>query len=200
MRKALFLVETYLTCQLLIGILSSVSEHATTLQQEIRQKRPFRSLGHEAVVTLMRTADLIRRAFQVVVEPFDLTVQQYNVLRILRGSEGEGIPTLEIGERMIEHAPGVTRLIDRLEAKGLVQRERCPEDRRQVLCFLTITGRETVERMDAAIDAADRDSVSSLSPEDQRRLIDLLETVRRAHQHLEPPCDEQARSCLDAET
>ena len=74
---------------------------------------------------LVRTADLVRRVLDAVVEPHGITLQQYNVLRILRGAGAEGLPTLEIGERMIEQAPGVTRLLDRLEAKGLVRRQRC---------------------------------------------------------------------------
>jgi DNA-binding MarR family transcriptional regulator len=176
-----------------------VSESATTLQDEIRQSRPFRSLGHEAIVGLLRTADVVRRAFQAVVEPFDLTLQQYNVLRILRGAEERGLPTLEIGERMIEHAPGVTRLIDRLEAKRLVQRVRCPEDRRQVLCYLTADGRQTLDRMEEAIDGADRSAFASLTPDDQRRLIELLDAVRRGHCPTETECNGAAEACLETE-
>lgn len=176
-----------------------MSEFQSPLQRAIRQVRPFRSLGHEAVVSLLRTADLLRRSYQGVVEPFDLTLQQYNVLRIVRGAEGKGLPTLEIGVRMIEHAPGVTRLIDRLEAKGLVRRERCPGDRRQVLCFLTEEGRILLDRLDTAIDAADEQSVAALAPDDQRKLIALLETVRAAHPHLESACDGQAAPCPDSE-
>ncbi|HSN86827.1 MAG TPA: MarR family transcriptional regulator, partial [Thermoanaerobaculia bacterium] len=88
----------------------------------------------------MRTTDLVRRAIARLLEPYDMTPQQYNVLRILRGAGEEGIPTLEISDRMIEQAPGITRLLDRLEAKKLVRRQRCPEDRRQVLCWLTPEG------------------------------------------------------------
>jgi DNA-binding MarR family transcriptional regulator len=172
----------------LIRILSCVSESTSSLQREICQSRPFRSLGHEAAVSLLRTADLVRRTFQGVLEPFDLTLQQYNVLRILRGAEGSGIPTLEIGERMIEHAPGVTRLIDRLEAKGLVRRERCPEDRRQVLCYSTPEGRDLVDRLEGAIDVADEAAVASLSPAEQRQLIGLLDLVRAAHPSPDTGC------------
>ncbi|HZJ72423.1 MAG TPA: MarR family transcriptional regulator, partial [Planctomycetota bacterium] len=100
------------------------------LQREIRQTRPFPSVEAEAVVGLMRTADVVKRGLARVVEPRGLTLQQYNVLRILRGAGPEGLPTLEIAGRMIEQAPGVTRLLDRLEAKNLVQRARCPRDRR----------------------------------------------------------------------
>ena len=151
------------------------------LQKEIRQCKPFRSRGQEIVVALIRTADLVRRVVGRVLEPYDITVQQYNVLRILRGSGEQGLPTLEIGERMVEHAPGVTRLLDRLEVKGLVRRQRCPEDRRQVLCWLTPTGTELVERLDEPVDSADAEAVAMLAPEEQERLLRLLDAVRAGH-------------------
>ena len=110
------------------------------IQQEIKQSRPFKSRSQEAAIALMRTADLVRRSVGGIVEPFDLTPQQYNVLRILRGAGEEGLPTLEIAERMIEQTPGITRLIDRLETKHLVSRERCKTDRRRVWCRITRDG------------------------------------------------------------
>ena len=100
------------------------------IADEIKQSRPFPSKGEEAVVALMRTSDLVRRLVSDVVEPHGITLQQYNVLRILRGSRPDSLPTLEIAARMIEQAPGITRLLDRLERKGLIRRQRCPEDRR----------------------------------------------------------------------
>ncbi len=156
-------------------------EEMSPLQKEIRQSKPFRSRGQEVVVALIRTADLVRRAVGRVLEPYDITVQQYNVLRILRGAGEQGLPTLEIGERMVEHAPGVTRLLDRLEVKGLVRRQRCPEDRRQVLCWLTPAGTELVERLDEPVDSADAEAVAMLAPEEQERLLRLLDAVRASH-------------------
>ena len=153
-------------------------EEMSPLQKEIRQSKPFRSRGQEVVVALIRTADLVRRVVGRVLEPYDITVQQYNVLRILRGAGEQGLPTLEIGERMVEHAPGVTRLLDRLEVKGLVRRQRCPEDRRQVLCWLTPAGTELVERLDEPVDSADAEAVSMLSPDEQEKLLRLLDTIR----------------------
>ena len=153
-------------------------EEMSPLQKEIRPSKPFRSRGQEVVVALIRTADLVRRVVGRVLEPYDITVQQYNVLRILRGAGEQGLPTLEIGERMVEHAPGVTRLLDRLEVKGLVRRQRCPEDRRQVLCWLTSAGTELVERLDEPVDSADAEAVAMLSPDEQERLLRLLDTIR----------------------
>ena len=89
----------------------------------------FRSREQQALVGLLRTAEAVKRTLAQVIEPHGITPQQYNVLRILRGAGPDGLPTLTIGERMIEQTPGVTRLIDRLERKGLVTRTPCPRDR-----------------------------------------------------------------------
>src|SRR5437868_9862820 len=120
------------------------------VQQEIRQRRPFPSVAHEAIVALMRTTDLVRRHIAAVVEPHGITLQQFNVLRILRGAGADGLPTLEVADRMIEQTPGVTRLLDRMEAKELVRRQRCPKDRRQHLCWITAKGLAILERLDLA--------------------------------------------------
>ncbi len=85
-------------------------------------------------MSLLEAADRVRRHFQAILEPHGLTLQQFNVLRILRGAGEDGLPTLEVGQRMIEKTPGVTRLLDRLESKGWVTRERCRRDRRRVFC------------------------------------------------------------------
>jgi DNA-binding MarR family transcriptional regulator len=153
-------------------------EDLSPLQREIRQGKPFRSRSQQVVVALLRTADLVRRVLGRVLEPYEITPQQYNVLRILRGAGERGLPTLEIGERMIEQTPGITRLLDRLEAKELVRRERCREDRRQVLCWLTPTGLELVERLDAPIDSADTEAVAMLETEEQEKLLRFLDAIR----------------------
>jgi DNA-binding MarR family transcriptional regulator len=155
-----------------------VENEMSQLQREIRQGKPFRSRGQEVVVALLRTADLVRRTVGRALEPHDITLQQYNVLRILRGAGEQGLPTLEIAERMIEQAPGVTRLLDRLEVKGLVRRQRCAQDRRQVLCWLTPAGLELVERLDEPVDSADAEAVAMLTPEEQEKLLRMLDAIR----------------------
>src|SRR5262247_3308432 len=112
------------------------------LQDEISQRRPFHSTGAEVVVGVLRTAAVIERYFNQVLMPHGLTIQQYNVLRILRGAGTDGLPTLTIRDRMVHEAPGITRLIDKLEQAGLVRRERSVPDRRQVFCFITDAGLE----------------------------------------------------------
>lgn len=127
---------------------------------------------------LMRTTDLIRRTFSRVLEGQGITLQQYNVLRILRGAGDSGLPTLEIGSRMIEESPGITRLIDRLEAKVWVRRERCPHDRRQVLCWITPSGLALLESLEEPMADADDRALSMLSTEDKSQLIRLLDAIR----------------------
>jgi len=155
---------------------------SSALQRELRQRRPFQSPAHEAVVGLLRTADLIRRHAAAVVEPHGVTVQQFNVLRILRGAGSEGLPTLEVAERMIEQTPGVTRLLDRLEAKGLVRRQRCPKDRRQHLCWITADGLALLEKIDVLAPRAQEDSLKGLRQKDRVTFIRLLDAIRAAHQ------------------
>ncbi len=148
------------------------------VRREIQQGRPFRSPADEAAVALMRTTDLLRTALSGIVEPAGITLQQYNVLRILRGSSPEPLPTLEIAHRMIEHAPGITRLLDRLEAKQLVRRQRCREDRRQVHCWITPAGLELLERLEEPVHGEVQRGFARLSVADDQRLLALLDLLR----------------------
>jgi DNA-binding MarR family transcriptional regulator len=156
---------------------SSMSDEPSKLQQELKQTIPF-TRPQEATLSVLRTADRLRRRITLSLEPYGITSQQYNVLRILRGARGKPLPTLEIGERMIEEAPGVTRLLDRLEAKGLVTRKRCTEDRRLVHCWITDAGMELLARLDDGIDQEDVGAMAALSDEEQATLIHLLDRVR----------------------
>jgi DNA-binding MarR family transcriptional regulator len=149
-----------------------------SIRDEIRQSRPFASDADEAVVTLLATADRVRAALARVVEAHGITLQQYNVLRILRGAGLEGLPTLEIAARMIELSPGVTRLLDRLEARKLVRRVRCPEDRRQVLCHASEAARDLLAGLDAPVADAGRRALAPLTPPRTAELIRLLDAVR----------------------
>ena len=152
---------------------------ASALQKEIRQTKPFRSKRQEAALGLLRTADGIRRLIDGVLEPYGVTGQQYNVLRILRGAGPEGLPTLDVAERMIEQAPGVTRLLDRIEAKGWAARNRCTKDRRRVFCTITPAGLKLLSRLDAPMDSLDDLALGSLSDSDVETLTRLLDQARR---------------------
>jgi DNA-binding MarR family transcriptional regulator len=150
----------------------------SSLQQELKQKKPFHSSAQEAALGVMRTADVIHRRVAEILQPFGVSNQQYNVLRILRGAGERGLPTLEIGERMIEHSPGITRLVDRLIAHGWAERVRCTNDRRVVYCRITPAGLDLLARADAPIARADEALMGGLSESEQRQLIELLDRVR----------------------
>lgn len=154
---------------------------AGKISVEIRQTRPFASLEREASATLLRTGDVLHHAVESALRPWEVSPEQYNVLRILRGAGPEGTPTLTIAERMIEEAPGITRLLDRLEVKGMVRRQRCPEDRRQVLCHATPAALDLLGRIDGAMNEADDGALGTLSDQDKAQLIRLLDAVRASH-------------------
>ncbi len=129
----------------------------------------------------MRTADLVRRQMTSLVEPHGITLQQFNVLRILRGAGDDGLPTLEVAERMVEQTPGVTRLLDRLEAKELVRRQRCPKDRRQHLCWVTPKALALLEKIDAVAPRAAEESLKGLRHKERVAFIRLMDAIRAAH-------------------
>ncbi|MFI5184540.1 MAG: MarR family winged helix-turn-helix transcriptional regulator [Vicinamibacteria bacterium] len=156
------------------------------MQGEIRQTKPFASPEQEGFLALLRTTDLARRRFAGVVEPHGITGQQYNVLRILMGSGPPGLPTLEIADRMIEQAPGITRLLDRLEAKGLVERVRCPRDRRRVLVHITRQGMRLLSELRSAVEATHREALGGLGRSDLMELIRLLDAVRAGQSRKHP--------------
>jgi DNA-binding MarR family transcriptional regulator len=156
----------------------SSSDNGGGLQAEIAQRRPFHSTRAEVAVSILRTAAIIERHFAQVVARSGITTQQYNVLRILRGAGDDGLPTLVIRDRMIHEAPGITRLLDKLEKAGLARRERTSPDRRQVFCFITDRGLTVLEELDEAMRAADDVVVASLTEDEQRTLIELLGKVR----------------------
>ena len=150
----------------------------SAIQRELQQTRPFHSIGAEAIISIMRTSALIQRRLNTIVSREGITQQQYNVLRILRGSGEAGIPTLAIRDRMIDASPGVTRLVDRLERAGYAQRERSAPDRRQVVCRITAAGLSLLSRLDGPISAYDDEAVEMLSADEKRELVRLLDVVR----------------------
>jgi DNA-binding MarR family transcriptional regulator len=154
---------------------------SSTLQDEIKQTRPFRSPAEEVVVSVLRTAAVMQRHLAQVVEAHGITIQQYNVLRILRGAGDAGMPTLAIRDRMVEEAAGITRLLDKLEAAGYVVRERSTPDRRQVLCHITPKGVGVIAALDAPMDAANKRAGSMLEDAERGQLIELLGAIRAAY-------------------
>jgi DNA-binding MarR family transcriptional regulator len=153
---------------------------AMPILKELKQTRPFASPAQEAMVALLRTADVVNRLIDSAIERQGITGQQYNVLRILRGAGEKGLPTLEIAERMIEQTPGITRLIDRLEAKKLVIRERCATDRRQVFCRISAAGLSLLAKLDEPVRAVADEALHQLSKKDIAQLLELLDRTRES--------------------
>jgi DNA-binding MarR family transcriptional regulator len=151
---------------------------SSALQDEIKQTKPFRSSAEEVVVSILRTAAVMQRSLAQVVEAHGITIQQYNVLRILRGAGDAGLPTLAIRDRMVEEAAGITRLLDKLESAGHVIRERSTPDRRQVLCHITPKGESLIVSLDAPVDAANKRASAHLDDEERTHLVELLGAVR----------------------
>lgn len=149
-----------------------------TVATEIRQSKPFASPEREASVTLLRTGDVLHHAVESALRPFGLSNEQYNVLRILKGAGEQGLPTLEIAERMVARSPNITRLVDKMAAKGLAERHQAEGDRRVVRVTATPRGRKALEELDRAIETV----LAKLSPLGASRLgslVRLLDAVRR---------------------
>jgi DNA-binding MarR family transcriptional regulator len=147
------------------------------IADEIKQSRPFRSRSQEAAMSMLRTSNLLRRKFEELVLTEGITLQQYNVLRILRGARAP-LPTMEIAARLIEQAPGITRHVNNLEEKGFIRREPWPGDRRQVLCRISSAGLKLLERLDPPMNELDDAVTAPLNSEQIDTLIDLLERIR----------------------
>ena len=147
------------------------------LQDELKKKRPFELPEQEAMLNILRTSDQFQNRFGRLFRGYDLTHSQYNVLRILRG-EGKPMPCLEIGDRMIQVVPAMTGLLDRLEKQGLVQRERCTEDRRVVYVELTDAARELLQRMDDPVTELHKQLIGHLTQAELKELSRLLEKAR----------------------
>jgi len=166
--------------------MSDVAKQAPSILEDLRQSKPFRSRSQEAYLALLRTGDDSKRHVSHVLETVGVTLQQYNVLRILRGAGEGGLPTLSVAERMIERTPGVTRLIDRMERKGWVTRERCTQDRRRVWCKITDAGLALLTSLDRPIDTVDDAMTQALEEEEILELIGYLDRLRA---HLNADCD-----------
>jgi DNA-binding MarR family transcriptional regulator len=150
------------------------------LQRELKMTKPFASPEVEAFVALVRTADQLSRRIAAVLRQHELTMAQYNVLRILRGAGAAGLPCSEVGARLVTWDPDITRLIDRLERRGLVSRARSVDDRRVVLVAITRAGSALLaqQHVDDHVARAHHDDLGHLPREHITQLIETLETVR----------------------
>ena len=151
-----------------------------TLRDEIQQIRPFGSLEQEAYLSLVRTAAVLTDQLEQVLGTVGLSSAQYNVLRILRGAEPNGLCRNDLRDRMLTRMPDMTRLLDRMEAAGLVSRARDAEDRRLVTTRITDKGRGLLDELEDQVAAEHRNRLGHLGQENLARLIELLGDVRES--------------------
>ena len=147
------------------------------LAQEIKKQRPFDSLEQEAFLNVQRTADALWATTIEALRPAELSPTQYNVLRILRGA-GEPLACGEIAQRMIARDPDMTRLLDRLEKRGLISRCREQEDRRVVRTRITPRGAELIGGLDQSMIDLHKCQLGHLGRARLKQLIELLEQAR----------------------
>jgi DNA-binding MarR family transcriptional regulator len=150
----------------------------SVLQDELRKKRPFECPEQEAALNLMRSQDFLAQQFNRLFAEHGITAPQYNVLRILRGHGGQGLPCLEIAGQMITRMPDITRLVDRLEQAGLVERARTSEDRRVVLVSITAAGQSLLAGLDAPVLELHKRTMGHFTPEELSQLNHLLVKLR----------------------
>ena len=150
-----------------------------SLGKEIKKSRPFDSLEQEAMLNVMRTADVLAGEVADILKASGLSATQYNVLRILRGAGPDGLPCGEVAQRMITRDPDVTRLLDRMEKRKLISRCREKRDRRVVCARITSTGEKILAELDPVVIEAHRKQLGHLNADQLKLFIELLELARK---------------------
>lgn len=151
-----------------------------TLRQELRRAKPFRSLEEEVYLQILLTAQVASRWVVGALRPSCLTPAQFNVLRILRGALPDALPAGKIAERMVHHDPDLTRLLDRLESAGLVEKSRDQQDRRVLNVRITDQGLAVVETASRAVRSTLEERLGPVGPKQLRATAGLMEVVRAA--------------------
>jgi DNA-binding MarR family transcriptional regulator len=148
------------------------------LKDDTQRKPPVSGLEAEVFLNLLRTADLLLRVETEVLKTGDLTSAQYNVLRILRAAGEPGVNCAQIAERMVTRDPDVTRLLDRLERRGLVSRSREQTDRRVITIRISKEGKALVDALDKPVEARNRELLGHMGRDKLRTLVSLLAEAR----------------------
>ncbi len=148
------------------------------LKSEIKQTADFVSLEEEANLNIVRTAEHLGSRIADLFKGFGLTATQYNALRILRGARPGGLACGEIGERMLTKESDITRLLDRLETRGLISRKRPANNRRTVITKITADGESLLAELDVPVAEFNRTAASRLGRDELETLIGLLEKLR----------------------
>src|SRR5262245_33055160 len=148
------------------------------LQRDLRKKKPFDLAEEEAGLNLLRSSEFVREPFDRLFAEHGISDPLYNVLRILRGNGGKGLPCSEITAQMVSRMPDMTRLVDRLEKAGLVRRCRTDVDRRVVLICITAAGLALVGRLDDPVRQLHRQGLGHLTRGELAELNRLLVKAR----------------------
>ena len=148
------------------------------LRAEIRQGKPFRSIREEAYLSVVRTAAVLAHGFADALKAYGITPTQYNVLRILRGAGPGGLCRNEVRDRLIAQVPDVTRLLDRMEDAGHVERERDEADRRLVTTRITSRGLRLLDELEKPVAAVHQRQLGHMTDAQLKTFIDLLEVAR----------------------
>lgn len=149
------------------------------LQDEIKQARPFATLEQEVLLNIARTADMITQQLEAALKPAGLSPTQYNVLRILRGANPQGLTCSAIGERMIAADPDITRLLARLKKMGLIRQQRDKRDRRILWTTIAPAGLHLLAQLDPLIQDLPGEHLGHMKPAELDELIRLLELARK---------------------
>jgi DNA-binding MarR family transcriptional regulator len=165
----------FLITTILMSMKATIKRH---LHAELQQTKPFPSLEEEVHVQILYTAQVFAWVVTEALKPAGISQSQFNVLRILRGAKPDAIPAGKIAERMVNRDPDLTRLLDRLEAAGLVEKSRDTEDRRVVNVRITNAGLERVEAASKAVARAIGIALGSMGARDLNQLAELLELAR----------------------
>jgi len=151
------------------------------------RRRKFDSVQQQAYLSLWRTYDRLRAIEDEVFGPHDLSAQQYNALRLLKSVSPDAMPTLALAGSLISRAPDITRLIDKLERRGLVERRRRTDNRRVVDVAITPVGLELLRKLAAPVREAHARQLGHLSAAELRELVVLLDVARRPHEDPDGP-------------
>jgi DNA-binding MarR family transcriptional regulator len=146
-----------------------------------KPRKALRSLEQEAYLSLQRTADGLARGAEEAIKPSGLSGAQYNVLRILRGAGSDGLHCGEVAERMLTHDPDITRLLGRLEKRGLIVRARESKDRRVITVRIAPQGLRILAELGGPIAEFHRRQLGHLGGRGLERLIELLNAARNAN-------------------
>lgn len=165
----LFLLTIVVATNIVLGM--------ARLAEEIKMTQPFALLEIEASLNILRTSDVMNQRMAELLKPFDLSSSQYNVLRILRGAK-EAMACGQIAERMVSRDPDVTRLLDRMEVRGLISRARAEQDRRVVKAQITRKGLSVLDELQPLVLEHHRRQFAGFGEKKLKQLIEWMEQVR----------------------